>query len=346
VTVYPPIVLEHLETLTDRTGIIQHAIFSIPNRRTGYTTDDNARALIVAIMDYERTGNRSTLRLASTYLSSLHYAQTLSKRFHNFMSFDQVFLDDEGSDDCFGRTMWACGFALAANIHENVKKVARQLFDDAAPWLQALGPLRAKAYALQGCYYYLRENPDSQSIRTHAEMLADQICRAFHENNSPEWEWYEPFLTYSNAVPPRALLLAYQVLGKQEYLDVALGSLEFLTRQTVVDGVLQPIGCNGWHFQGKDRAWFDQQPVDPMASVLCYLAAYDVTHDRRHLELAQISFDWFFGKNILNEPLHDPVTGGCYDALTPSGPNFNQGAESAVACLMAQLAMQPYLDKL
>ncbi|HOP80491.1 MAG TPA: hypothetical protein PLZ21_08015 [Armatimonadota bacterium] len=120
---YPPIVLEHLETLTDRTGVIQHAIFSIPNRRTGYTTDDNARALLVALQEYERTGDRRLLRLVSTYLSFLHYAQTSSRRFHNFMSFDQIFLDDEGSEDCFARVLWACGEALATNIHENVKRL-------------------------------------------------------------------------------------------------------------------------------------------------------------------------------------------------------------------------------
>jgi hypothetical protein len=114
----------------------------------------------------------------------------------------------------------------------------------------------------------------------------------------------------------------------------------------VVDGVLQPIGCNGWYIRGRDRAWFDQQPVDPMASVLCYLSAYDVTQEKSYLDLAKVSFDWFFGANCIKEPLYDPVTGGCFDALTPSGPNFNQGAESTVACLLSQLAIQPYLDKL
>ncbi len=151
--IYPPIVFEHLETLTDSTGVIQHAIFSIPNRRTGYTTDDNARALIAAIMEFERTGSRQALRLVSTYLSFLHYAQTPSGRFHNFMSYDQVWLDDMGSDDCFGRVMWACGYALHADLHPNVKKVAKQLFDAGLRWIPFTQSLRARAYMVLGCYH-------------------------------------------------------------------------------------------------------------------------------------------------------------------------------------------------
>jgi uncharacterized protein YyaL (SSP411 family) len=340
---YPPIVLEHLETLTDRTGVIQHAIFSIPNRRTGYTTDDNARALIVALQDYERTQDRRTLRLVSTYLSFLHYAQTPNKRFHNFMSFDQIFLDNESSEDCFGRVLWACGEALAANIHENVQKVAHKLFDDAAKWLPSLMSLRGRAYSALGCYFYLKSEPETQSIKDHLERLADSMCATFREGATKDWEWFDDYLTYSNGIPPRALLLAHRFLGKDEYLEVGLKSLDFLNKATVIDGIHQPVGCNGWYVKGYERAWFDQQPVDPMSSVTANLAAYDVTSDRNYLKMAQIAFDWYFGANCLKEPLYDPVTGGCYDALAPTGPNLNQGSESTICCLLAQLAMAPYV---
>ncbi len=345
-TDYPPIVLEHLETLTDRTGVIQHAIFSIPNRRTGYTTDDNARALIVALHEYERTGDRRLLKLVSTYLSFLHYAQTANGRFHNFMSFDQIFLDDEGSEDCFGRVLWACGEALATNIHDNVKKVARRLFDDAVRWIPTITHTRGRAYSALGCYFYLKDQPESEIVRARFERLADMLCVDFQERATDDWAWFDSYLTYSNGIPPKALFLAYQVLGKEMYLDVAKQSLDFLNSVTNIDGIHHPIGCNGWLIQGEERAWFDQQPVDPMASVLANLSAYDVTNERKYLDHAKTAFDWFFGTNSIGEALYDPVTGGCFDGLTPSGSNLNQGSESTISCLLAQLAMVPYIPSL
>jgi uncharacterized protein YyaL (SSP411 family) len=172
------------------------------------------------------------------------------------------------------------------------------------------------------------------------------MCREFRYNATKDWAWFENVLTYSNGIMPRALLMAYVMTGKQEYLDVAAESLEFLTSVCVVDGMLHPIGCYGWFIKGNERAWYDQQPVDPLSHQLSYLAAYDATKDRKYVELAKICFDWFFGHNSVGEPLYDPVTGGCYDALTSEGPNLNQGSESTVCCLLAQLNMQPYLDKL
>jgi len=342
--IYPPIVFEHLETLTDSTGVIQHAIYSIPNRRTGYTTDDNARALIAAIMEFERTGSREVLRLVSTYLSFLHYAQTPAGLFHNFMSFDQVWLDDQSSEDCFGRVLWACGFALAADLHLNVKKVAKLLFDGAVRWMGPGQSMRSRAYMIKGCNYYLKHDPDSTQMRTLMEELADSLVRDYRSNATGDWAWFENYLTYSNGMIPRSLFLAHMTSGKKEYLEVARESLDFLTSVCVVDGKLEPIGCNGWYFKGRERAWFDQQPVDPMCHMLSYVAAHEATKERKYLDLAKISFDWFFGKNSVGEALYDPVTGGCYDALEPDGANFNQGSESTICCLLSQLAAQAYLS--
>jgi len=326
--------------------VIQHAIFSIPNRRTGYTTDDNARALIAAIMEYERTQSRRILRLVSTYLSFIHYAQTPAGRFHNFMAFDQVWLDNQGSDDCFGRVMWACGYALSADLHSNIKKVAKELFDRACRWIPLTQSLRARAYMATGCRHYLQYVPESDDVRRALADIADSMCAEFEHTAKPDWAWFEDVLTYSNGMMPRALFLAYQELQKEKYLRVARESLDFLTSVCVVDGMLHPIGCNGWYIRGRERAWYDQQPVDPMCHMLAYLAAYDTTGEERYLQLAKISFDWFFGHNSVGEALYDPVTGGCSDALSPEGRNMNEGAESTVCCLLAQLSMQPYLERL
>lgn len=343
---YPPIVFEHLETLTDSTGVIQHAIFSIPNRRTGYTTDDNSRALIAAVMEYERTGSRQILQLVSRYLSFLHYAQTPSGRFHNFMAFDQVWLDDLSSDDCFGRVLWACGYTLQAELHPNVKKVAKQLFESAFRWVTLTMSPRSRAYTIMGCYYYLLHEPDNENVRAKMVDLAESLCKQFYLYATEDWVWFEHVLTYSNGMLPRALFMAYERTGNEEYLKVANQALDFLTEVCIIDGTLHPIGCNGWYIRGQERAWYDQQPVDPLGHTYSYVSAYDATKDEKHLANAKICFDWFFGNNSVGESLYDPVTGGCFDALSQAGANLNQGSESTIACLLAQLLMRPYLEML
>lgn len=339
---YPEISLDHLETLTDRTGVIQHAIYSIPNRRTGYTTDDNSRALIVAVKHYERSRSRRALRLVSSYLSFLHYAQLPNGKFHNFMSFDQTWLDGEGSEDCQGRTLWALAECIRADIHDNVKEVARNLFHQAL-WVpaQCMFP-RGKAYAAIGLSLVYMED-HSEQVGAELKAVADSLVKDFEDNAQPDWPWFEPRLTYSNALYPRAMFLAYESLRDPRYLEVAQETWAFLEKQTIIDGVLQIIGCNGWYVKGRERAWFDQQPLDAMMMVLGGLDAFRITGERRYFDVAQTSFDWFFGRNALKVALHDPVTGGCFDGLMPSGRNSNMGSESTIACLLSQIVMVPYI---
>ena len=293
-------------------------------------------------MQFEVTGSRSVLQFVSKYLSFLHYAQTPSGHFHNFMSYDQMWLDNQSSEDCFGRVLWACGYALKGDLHPNIKKVAKQLFDNAARWINVNQTIRGRAYMGTGCYFYLQAYPDAQIIRQGLITCAESLVEYLEKNEKPDWCWFEDMLTYSNGIIPRMLFLAYMETGDKRYLDAAERSLDFLTSVCVKDGILYPIGCNGWYFRGSEKAIYDQQPVDPMAHTICYLTAFDATNNKKYLELAKISFDWFFGKNSVGEPLYDPTTGGCFDALAPEGPNFNQGAESTISCLLAQLAMLPY----
>ncbi len=339
---YPEISLGHLETLTDRTGIIQHAIYSIPNRRMGYCTDDNCRALVAAVRHHEITGSRRSLRLVSTYLSFVHYAQLLNGKFHNFMGFEQVFLDGEGSDDCLGRTIWSLGQCLAADIHDNVKQVAHELLVAALPHPETMSALRGRCYSLLGMTLAVGASyvPDAVD---RVRALADSVVRDYRSSASPGWEWFEPYLTYSNALMPLALFSSYETMRDSTYLEVAQESFAFLEKQCLIDGMLQVIGCNGWYFKGRERAWFDQQPVDVMMMVLAALAAFRVTGEQKYLELAKISFEWFFGRNALGVPVHDPVTGGCFDGLMATGRNSNQGAESTICCLISQIEMSEYI---
>lgn len=340
---YPEISLAHLDNLTDRTGVIQHAIYSIPNRRTGYTTDDNSRALIVAVRHYEKTGSRKALQLVSTYLSFLHYAQLPNGRFHNFMSFDQTWLDGEGSEDCHGRTLWALGQCLAAEIHANVKEVAKELFQQGLWIPETCVYSRGQAYSILGLALGCRSMDDSDEAAEVLKLCADKLVQLYKTNATSEWPWFESYLTYSNALLPRALVRAYDILKDPEYLEIAETSWQFLESQCVIDGILQLIGCNGWYHRGKERAWFDQQPIDAMMMELAALDMYEVTGKEQYLKTAKISLDWFFGKNAVGVSLHDPVTGGCFDGLKPSGRNRNQGSESTIAGLLSQIEMAPYI---
>jgi hypothetical protein len=336
---YPEPNLSYLRLLSDDTGVIQHALYGVPNRPTGYTTDDNARALLVAIQEYERTGCRQALADAANYLAFLYHALTPDNYFHNLMSYDRRWIDARGSEDSHGRALWAAGYVAGSAAPPEIRRAARQVFEDAVPWARSLRSLRAIAFSMMGVAYYSRQWPESPVIAGLPERLSIQLLAAYQRHRSDEWRWFENALTYSNGMLPHALLRGYELTGNEQCRDVAREALEFLTEILVVDGVLQPIGCHGWYARGGTRAWFDQQPVDVMGMVLLYLTAARIFQDERYQELATLSLDWFFGRNALGQVMVNPETGACYDGLTPEGVNGNQGAESQTAYLLAHLAM-------
>jgi len=337
---YPIIDLSYLRAMTDCTGIIQHAVHGVPNRRLGYTTDDNARALIVATQHYEHTGERADLDLAITYLSYLHYAQSPDHKFRESMAFDRTFLDDERTEDCYGRAMWACGYVASSSLPENVRIVARKMFDDSIGWAGDLNSPRAKAYSILGMYGYLRGKEDRERLGDKIDALANSLLVGLRTYGDKDWQWYEPYLTYGNAILPLGMLAAAEVTGRKAYKDAAIRTMRFLTDITILDGRLEIIGNDGWYMRGGKRAWYDQQTVDAGYAVCLYVRAYKQLGDREYLDLARIAFDWFFGNNRSGVWVYDPTMKGCYDAIAPWGLNLNQGAESCICFLLAQLAMQ------
>lgn len=336
---YPPFSLRYLRLLSDDTGVIQHALYGVPNRPTGYTTDDNARALLVAAQEFERSGDQEARRWTAIYLAYLYHALTPDNYFHNLMSYDRRWMDARGSEDSHGRALWATGYVATSGVPILFRRAAKQLFLDAVPWARRLRSLRSIAYSLQGICSFSREEPNEPAIAGLAERLADQLCTAYQRNRASDWEWFEQTLTYSNAIMPNALLQAYILTGKAQYRDVAETTLAFLMRHTIVKGVLQPIGSRGWYERSGARAWFDQQPVDVLGMVLVFLTAWHSFDSDEYRDLAQLSFDWFFGKNILELNMVDNETGGCFDGILPEGANGNQGAESQTAYLLSYLAM-------
>ena len=342
---YPAVSLAYLRAMTDCTGVIQHGVHSVPNRRLGYTTDDNARALIVASQQYERTGRREDLDLATRYLSYLHYAQSPDHKFRNIMTFQRDFLDDEGTEDCFGRAMWACGYVASSKLPENIRIVAGKLFDNSIAWVGDLTSLRARAYSMLGMYEYLRDNKDQSGLYDKIDALADSLLAGLRTYEDQNWVWYEPYLTYGNAIPALGMLVAAELTRRKAYKHAARRTIRFLTDTLIPNDRLEIIGNDGWYMRGGKRAWYDQQAIDAGYTVYLYVQVYKLFGDKEFLDLARIAYSWFFGNNRSGLWVYDPETTGCYDAITPAGLNLNQGAESCICFLLAQSAMQEFLDK-
>jgi len=324
--------------MTDCTGLFQHGHHSVPNRRMGYTTDDNARALIVAARHYERTGE--DLDLAVTYLGYLHHAQDPERRFLNVMTFERQFLCEDCTQDCYGRAMWGLGCAASSGLPDNVRIVARKLFDTSIVWAGDLDSPRARAYTMLGMYERLRGEEVAADLASDIGFLADSLLANLRNSAADDWYWYERYLTYGNAIIAHAMLVAAAVTGKKKHVEAARKTIQFLTDNLIIDGRMEIIGNDGWYTYGKERSWYDQQSIDAGYTVDLYARAYHLLGDKEYLDLAKIAFSWFFGNNRSGVSVYDPATGSCYDAVTPWGLNLNQGAESIVCLLLAQQAME------
>jgi glycosyltransferase involved in cell wall biosynthesis len=335
----PKIKLNHLFSLTDDTGIIQHAKHSVANRSTGYTLDDNARAMIVATDFYDLYKSPKSLKLINTYMSYIFYSQKDDGNLHNLMAYDKSFLDDNGSEDSFGRTLWATGRLINSSVNLNIKDNAKFVFDNALKNVDFLDSVRSKVFSLIGLYYYYQVYP-SEDIKFKIVKLADDLVNYFKENSGNDWNWFESSLTYSNGKIPEALFVAYDVTKNENYLRIAESSLKFLTSLVVLNGKMVLIGHKGWYKRGGERAYYDQQPVDASSMVQVYMSAYKITGKKNYYDNAFLAFQWFLGRNTLNQMLYDEVTGGCYDGLLPQCINLNQGAESTISYLLARLSLE------
>jgi len=324
---------DHIFRMTDDTGMLQHSKFSIPDPRFGYTTDDNARALIMALMLYERYKDKKYLDLVYRYTSFLLNAQNEKGKFRNFMSFDRKWLEDEGSEDCFGRCIWALCFAVSNEYTPlGIKHCCAYMLEKAMPHISNLYAVRAKAYSIIGLAHLDGEEPKSLIYET-----ARSLCRAYEENKDRDWKWFEDIVAYCNNVLPWSLISAYRITKERKFLDVAEESLEFLERVTFKNGYFKPVGCKGWFLKGESPAEYDEQTVEACEAVLTYCEAYEATGDKRYLQKAKRSHAWYEGANSKGIRLIDSETGGCYDGLTHDGVNLNMGAESLVSYIISYL---------
>jgi glycosyltransferase involved in cell wall biosynthesis len=339
----PPLKLDHLRRMTDDTGMLQHAIFTVPNYCEGYTIDDNARALMVSTL-LEELGSEETADLSSRYFAFVWYAfNTETRRFRNFMSYQRNWLEKNGSDDSHGRTLWALGTVLGRSNTPALQSMAGWVFEKALPAILKTTSPRAWAFALIGIDEYLHRFAGDRRVTQTREELAGRLLRLYQKNRAEEWQWYEESLTYCNAALPHALLVCGHGMPNNSMTDAALESLKWLTKLQRADtngGHFVPIGSNGFYRCGGERARFDQQPVEAQATISACLAAHRVTGDKNWHKEARRAFDWFLGRNDLNQPIYDPTTGGCRDGLHPDRPNENQGAESSLAFLQAVIELR------
>ncbi|MEN6536249.1 MAG: glycosyltransferase family 4 protein [Bryobacteraceae bacterium] len=339
----PELNLDHLYHMTDSTGVFQHASFTAPNLSEGYCTDDNARALILAVfLGQLEEAPKRVRALATTYAAFLNDAfDAKMTRFHNFLSVDRRWLDAQGSEDCHGRAIWALGTAVGRSPRWSLQMMAEQLFAQALPAVTKFTSPRAWAFSLIGIHECLRRLNGDQLAKNVSEDLTGRLMTIFDKVAEPGWPWFEEGLTYDNAKLAHALIVSGCATGQRSVRERGLHALRWLVGvQTSSQGQLRPIGSNGFYRRNGVRADFDQQPIEAQSTVSACLEAYRATSDPWWYEQAQRAFDWFLGWNDLGLELYCPQSGGCRDGLHADRGNENQGAESMLAFLLSLAEMR------
>ncbi len=337
--ILPKFSLTHVIRLTDDTGIVQHAKYGIPNLKEGYCLDDNARALIMALMAYQRNKSKEAFELLPVYLSYIHYMQTDDGNFRNFLSFNRQYLDEVGSEDSFGRTIWALGHLISCAASNSYREFALEIFGKSFPHFSKLKHLRGMANTIIGISLYLEIFPTDDGMVKQLVDLTQPLIDAYENNQSADWQWFEEKMTYDNAILPLALLHSAEITGNEKAKEIALKTMAFLDKLTLSNGYLSPVGNDGWYYRGGKFPAFDQQAIETMAMVLMHFQAYQIFREPEYIEKMFLSYKWFLGENTLRAPLYDHETKGCCDGLLPTGINRNQGAESTLAYLISHLTV-------
>lgn len=335
----PEFSLDYIHRLTDDTGILQHAKYGIPNRKEGYCVDDNSRALIMALMAYRLNKSKEALDLLPIYLSYIHDMQLDNGNFRNFSSYSRQFLDEEGSDDSFGRSVWSLGYLIYTAPNNSYAEFGNELFFKAVPHFEKLTHLRGICNTITGLSYFLKAHPFDELMKKQLVLLTDKLVAAFDFTSGDNWHWFENHLTYDNAIFPLALLHSVEITKDKKVKKIALQALHFLEKLTLNADYLNPVGNNGWFFRDGEMPLHDQQAIETMAMVLMYYQAYKVTEESHYIKKMFSSYLWFLGDNSLRVPLYDAETKGCCDGLQASGINRNQGAESTLAYLISHLTV-------
>lgn len=340
----PEIHLDHLKKMTTNFGMIQFSKINHPDRDSGYTIDDNARAMVAVCMHHELYGGKKALALIQTYLNFIANCQQSQGHFLNYVDIDQAFTDqnqDVNLDDANGRTIWALGFLVSKHktLPAPLVQQAEAILNKAMNQVEQMHSTRAMAFAIKGLHYYLSVVPSAKA-RHLLDTFAKRLVQMYRHEAESGWKWFEGYLTYGNSTIPEALLCAWLTTGNYEFRDIAQESFDFLLEHTFNEEGIKVVPNNGWLHKGKDRAAYGEQPIDVAYTVLALHQFYEIFKKDHYREKMETAFNWFLGQNHLNQIIYNPCTGGCYDGLEETQVNMNQGAESTVSYLMARLAIE------
>lgn len=344
--------LVHLDRMTDSTGLIQHAIYGVPRRESGYTIDDNARALRLCTRLWHHLPNERMMSRITAYLSLLEYARHPAGGFHNLLSYQRNWQNTDGEGDCQGQAVLALAEVLGGRLPDGHRILARELIEAGLPTFADLRSLRAQAYVvLAWGHLSTFGTKPVVALESVARSAAQRLVDCFQRSQRPDWQWFESRMTYANAVLPHALFVAAKCWPTESFLEVAETSFSFLDRVTTTAApsplardkpnrwasFYEPIGNDGWYSHSEEKARYDQQPVEAATMADAARTAFHLLGEEKYLTCFQRSRNWFHGDNSLGVPLIDVHLGACYDGLQPSGINQNQGAESTLAYLWTEL---------
>jgi hypothetical protein len=328
--------------------MVQFSNINHPDIESGYTLDDNARALIVLCMHYEATGSFTDLALIRRYLNFIKFCQQPEGDFLNYVDKNKQFTDQNltNLDDPNGRAVWALGFVISNKsvLPAELVITAWEILQNALCHLENIHSARAMAFAVKGLYYAYSQGKLDQH-KSIAIKLANRLVEMYKHESSEEWQWYESYLTYANSVLPEALLCAWQMTGDWQYRNIARKSFDFLLSKTFNDKEIKVISNRKWLNKGAEPAEFGEQPIDVAYTLMALSRFYDELYYPEYLRKMNIAFSWFSGNNRLHHIVYNPCTGGCFDGLEETHVNINQGAESTVSFLMARMTVEKYRNE-
>lgn len=342
----PEIKLDHLKASTTEVGIIQFSRINQPDINSGYTLDDNARALVTSCMYFKLTEDKNTVFEIFKYLDFIKLCQQPGGDFLNYVDKDLKFTqqnNDVNLDDSNGRAVWALGYltSFSGLLPIEIIEDAELLLVRSLPHVTAMRSTRAMAFAIKGLYYYQSARKSQSNIKI-TTILADRMVQMFKHESETEWEWFEGYLTYANSILPEALLCAWSLTGNTAYKDIAIESFDFLLLQIFNERGIEVISNRSWLKKGDTAAQFGEQPIDVAYTIMALSYFYDELHNENYRHKMEIAFSWFLGNNRLQQIVYNPCTGGCYDGLEEFHANLNQGAESTVSYLMARFTVEKY----